>query len=112
MESDADLIDLSHLLYKEDIVSNKTQGVYELVSEVLGTIPEPYGEDIIMDVCVKIENDSRWRRRYRQLVAELNTNVVNQWIGQYTKQLTGLNTMVQVDAGPDHIVGSYTKLRP
>jgi hypothetical protein len=93
-------------------VSNKTQGVYELVSEVLRTISEPYGEDVIRDVCVAIERHARWLRRYNLLVDELGKNVVNQWIGQYTKQLTGLRTGMQVDYEQGHIIGSYTKLYP
>jgi hypothetical protein len=93
-------------------VTRKTQGVYELVDEVLHTIPEPYGEDVIMDVCTEIETHPRWLWRYNQLVAELSRNVVNQWLGQYTKQLTGLLSVVQVDAESGHIIGSYTKLHP
>ena len=93
-------------------MSNKTQGVRELVGEVLRTIPEPYSEDVIRDVCVEIENHTRWLRRYNRLVDELGKNVVNQWIGQYTKILTGLQTDAQVDFEPDHIIGSYTKLHP
>jgi hypothetical protein len=54
---------------KEDLVTRKTQGVQDLVGEVLNTIPEPYSEDVILNVCVAIERQGRWLRRYRQLLS-------------------------------------------
>ena len=92
-------------------MANKTQGVYELVSEVLKTFSEPYGADIIEDVCLRIENRPPWRRRYEELKNELTRDVVNNWIGRYTKQITGLKTVLEVDAKRSEIIGSYTKLR-
>ena len=89
----------------------KTESVYELVNEVLGTIPEPYGEKIIEDVFLAIESRATWRTRYNQLVDELSKDVVNNWIGRYAKQVTGLKTVLQVTAIRSKIVGSYSKLR-
>jgi hypothetical protein len=34
-------------------MANKTEGIKILVQEVLQTISEPYGEDIIFEVCLK-----------------------------------------------------------
>lgn len=90
---------------------NKTQGVYELVSEVLETFSEPYGENIIEDVCLAIENRSSWLKQYDVLKVELSKDVVNNWIGRYTKQITGLKTVLEVDAKRSKIIGAYTKLR-
>jgi hypothetical protein len=91
---------------------NKTEGVKILVQDVLRTISEPYEEDIIWNVFMKIENNGDWRRRYDELSHELTKDVVNNWIGKYTKDLTGLNTILQVDAPEQrHIVGSYSKLK-
>jgi len=90
---------------------NKTEGVKNLVQDVLRTISEPYDQDIIWIVCVAIENDPGWKRRYAELKDELSRDVVNNWIGKYTKDLTGLKTIRQVDAPEEgHIVGSYTRL--
>lgn len=47
-------------------MADKTQGVYDLVSEVLKIFREPYGTDIIEDVCLAIENRPAWRRRYER----------------------------------------------
>ena len=89
----------------------KTQGVYDLVSEVLETITEPYGETVIEDICLAIVNRSNWKRRYDELVLELSSDVVNNWIGHYTKQITGLETISQVKAKRSKIITSYRKLR-
>ena len=90
----------------------KTEGVYLLVQDVLQTIPKPYGEDVIDDVCFAIKQNLEWRRRYEELSADLRDWVVNNWIGQYTKQITGLNTDRQVPAKPDNLIKSYSKLVP
>lgn len=44
-------------------MDKKTEGIEILVTDVLATIPEPYGEDIILEVFQKIEGDPEWRRR-------------------------------------------------
>jgi hypothetical protein len=36
--------------------------------------------------------------------------VVNNWIGKYVKETTGLNSIRQVPAEEGHIVTAYTKL--
>jgi hypothetical protein len=90
----------------------KTQGVYDLVEEVLRTMQEPYGEDITEDVCKAIEEHSNWQKEYNDLALELNPNVVKQCIGKYTREITRLNVVRQVKAKRTSIVTSYTKLRP
>ena len=91
-------------------MSQKTQGVYELVRDVLRTLPEPYGEDVIEEVCLAIENNPDWRKRYEDLARDLRYWVVNNWIGQYTKILTGLKSKKQVAAKRSKIIKSYSKL--
>ena len=90
----------------------KTEGVYELVQNVLRTFSEPYDEDIIEDVCLAIENNPDWLRQYNELGDELRHWVVNNWIGQYTKSITGLNSLREVDAKRSKLIKSYTKLVP
>ena len=55
----------------------KTDGVNLLVSDVLRTMSAPYGEDIIEEVCLAIEGNRDWRRRYNELSDELRGWVVN-----------------------------------
>ncbi len=89
----------------------KTQGVFNLVREVFDTIQPPYSEDIIEDVFLAIENHPNWRKIYDDLVLELSTIVVNNRIGFYTRQTTGLEMTSTVKAKRSHIIGQYMKLR-
>jgi hypothetical protein len=91
-------------------MTRKTAGVELLVRDVMMTIREPYGEDVILDVCLAIENNPEWMRRYRGLGGELRLWVVNNWIGQYTKSITGMRSLKEVDTKRSSIIGSYTKL--
>jgi hypothetical protein len=91
-------------------MAKKTAGVEDLVQEVLRTFSPPYGEDIIEDVCLAIEHNPAWRRRYNVLGDELQHWVVNCWIGRYTKALTGLESINEVDTKRCTIIKSYTKL--
>jgi len=93
-------------------MTRKTQGVQDLSKDVLPTLPTPYGEDVIEDVCLAIERNPGWMSRYQRLVNTLGRDVTNNWIGQYVKDIVGMNTVRQVDAKRSRIIGSYTKLRP
>lgn len=90
----------------------KTAGVFELAQDVLATLPEPYGRDIVEEVCLAIERNPYWRGRYDELADDLRDWVVNNWIGLYTKQLTGFRSMRKVVAKRSKIVTAYTQLVP
>lgn len=90
--------------------SNKTSGVRDLVSEVLRTLPRPYGEDISEDVCIAIESNPAWRRRYNELARDLRYWVVNNWIGQYVSDIAAMKSLRQVPAKRTGLVKSYRKL--
>ncbi len=68
---------------------NATQPICDLVREVLVSLPVPYSEHITDEVCLVIENNPELDRRYDELANEFGTDVVNNWIGQYTAELTG-----------------------
>lgn len=89
----------------------KTQGVRELVERALGTLTQPYSEDIIDEVCFVIEHDSELHQQYQELAADLRAWVVNNWIGQYTKELTGGETIREVTARKSSLIKGYTKLQ-
>jgi len=93
-------------------MSRKTQGIDKLVSDVLNTISKPYGEDVIEDVFLSIEQNHAWQERYYELVNELGKNTVNQWIGKYTRQFTGLRNPSQVIAKRSNLTESYSRLYP
>jgi hypothetical protein len=91
----------------------KTQGVYDLCEEILQTMQPPYGEDIIEKVCLEIEKHPKWRQRYEELCEDLQKPwIVNNRIGMYVKEITGMKSGRQVKAKHSKIIGSYTKLKP
>lgn len=92
-------------------MANKAHEVYLLVEDVLRTIQPPYGEDILDDVCLAIEQNRQWRQRYDELCADLSKDTVNKWIGQYAKRLTGMQTQRGVAARRATIISAYSKLR-
>jgi hypothetical protein len=96
-------------------MDKKTEGVEILVKDVLSAIPAPYGEDIILEVFQKIEHDPDLLWRYHSLSNDLSdgfsNDIVNNWIGKYVKDQTGLNSLQQVSAaGKCQLITSYTKL--
>jgi hypothetical protein len=94
-----------------ETMNHKTEGVKILVQDVLATISEPYTEDITLSVCVKIEHNPEWRRRYEELCDELRSGVVNNSIGTYVKSETGyINLGKSLTRGKSKIIKSYTRL--
>jgi hypothetical protein len=92
------------------VMGRKTQGVYDLVQATLQTLPNPQREDIIDEVCFAIEQSPILRKRYDELSADLRAWVVNNWIGQYVKQITGGQSIREVSAKRSKLITGYTKL--
>lgn len=90
---------------------HKTAGVRDLVSVVLRSLPEPYGEDVIEDVCIAIESNPAWRHRYEELARNLRDWVVNNWIGMYVRDIVAMKALRQVPAKRTRLVKSYRKLK-
>ena len=93
-------------------MSKKTQGIEELVRDILNTISKPYGEDVTEDVFLLIEQHHAWQERYYELLNELGKDTVNQWIGRYTRQFTGLKNPSQVMAKRSNLTKSYSRFSP
>jgi len=93
-------------------MERKTEGVYLLVQDILRTISEPYGEDIIEDVFLTIENNPDYRHQYYDLIEVLSDRAVNPWIGKYTKAITGYRNLQVVNAKRSDLITTYTKLSP
>jgi hypothetical protein len=91
---------------------DKTEGVRILVQDILAAkFSEPYAEDIILEVFAEIKKNREWKRRYDEASEELhNSWVVNNWIGKYTKALTGLKSLQPAKAPEDSLITSYTRL--
>ena len=96
-------------------MDKKTEGVEILVKEVLATIPEPYGEDIILEVFQKIDVNPEWRLRYNSLSNDLSDDltdwIINNWIGKYVSSETGMKSLREVSAGEKcSLITSYSEL--
>lgn len=96
-------------------MDKKTEGVEILVKDVLATIPEPYSEDIILEVFQKIEGNPEWERRYRSLSIDVgdgySDDIINPWIGKYVSSETGMKALQVVSVGGKcRLVTSYSKL--
>ena len=96
-------------------MDKKTEGVEVFVKDVLATMPTTHGEDIILEVFQKIERDPGLEWRYNSLSNDLSydfsNDIINNWIGKYVKDQTGLNSLQQVSAaGECKLITSYTKL--
>lgn len=89
----------------------RTQGVKELVEDVLRSFRQPYSEDVIGEVFQAIESRPEWLRRYTRLRDDLGEIEVNQWIGQWVARATGRTGAHPVQA-KSALVGSYSKLYP
>jgi len=92
-------------------MARKTQPVYDLVAEVLRSISRPYSEDITDEVCIAIERNPRHLNLYNELVSYLRKWVVNNWIGVYTRQITGRHRGRQCRS-QSSLIKSYSKLIP
>src|SRR6266498_4502125 len=97
---------------KEINMARKTEGVKILVQDILAAkFSELYDEDIILNIFKAIEDNPEWRRRYDELSDDLRDWVVNNWIGKYVKEITGLYSLREVSAkGKSNIITAYTKL--
>ncbi len=96
-------------------MDKKTEGVEIFVKDVLATIPEPYGEDIILEVFQKIEGNPEWRRRYNSLSNDLSDDltdwIINNWIGKYVASETGMKALREVSVnGRCSLITGYSKL--
>jgi hypothetical protein len=86
-----------------------TQGVQDLVREVLATLPEPHSEDIVDEVCSAIEANEKWLAEYTLLSSQLRDWVVNNWIGRYVARSLGRQRGAQA-AATSSLIHSYSKL--
>ena len=65
---------------------------------------------MIEEFCLVIENNRTLFRQYLTLSDDLKHCVVNNWIGQYTKEIIGGQTLREVEAHRSKLITGYTKL--
>jgi hypothetical protein len=86
--------------------------VKELVQEVLDEKfkKQVYPENITDQVCLAIEKNSTWRKRYDYLVESYSKLIVNSQIGRSTLQLTGLKNLGLHAIATSALIRTYTRL--
>jgi hypothetical protein len=84
--------------------------VSELVQEVLGSISKPYPEDITDQVCLAIQKNDAWYRRYEHLLKNYGKWAVNSTIGRSTLQITGLRNLGVRSKATSRLIQTYTRL--
>lgn len=90
--------------------ASKTAGVKALVDEIIATLPSR-DEHVTLAVFKSIEASPRWRKQYDDLCDELRDWVVNNWIGKWTREALGAETIRQVPADGTTLTGTYSTLR-
>jgi hypothetical protein len=88
----------------------KTAGVKKLVNTALGTLPKPYGEDVIEEVFIAIENDEALKAEYDALSRELGKTTVNTWGGYWIANAVGKTGVQQTISKRSTLLQSYSKL--
>lgn len=103
--------------YQPGQQSQDIQPVIDLVAEVLRTkFGSPYPKDITDQVCLAIEADTEWLTRYENLVMHYSSggkkgkDIVNNSIGFYTKDLTGLDNLGQGAKAKSGLIQTYSRL--
>jgi hypothetical protein len=86
--------------------------VKELVQEVLDEKfkKQVYPENITDQVCLAIEENRAWRKRYDHLVESYSKLTVNSQIGRSTLQLTGLKNLGLHAIATSALIRTYTRL--
>jgi hypothetical protein len=88
----------------------KTQGIKDLVEQVVDSLPTPYTDDIIDDVFLAIENTPEWRQRYDESCNILGAHSANQWCGKWISIKIGKQGENQVHTPKSTLISSYSVL--
>ena len=89
----------------------KTARVRSLVREVIDGLPRPLTEHVTLEVFKEIERSPARLNEYHTLCVELSQRVVNQWIGRWTLDALGAESIEQVTAEGTTLTETYSTLR-
>lgn len=96
-----------------------TAPIRELVDDVLRAhFKAPFPKDITDQVCLAIEADQVLVDRYWSLVEHFSSggkdghSTVNNWIGTYTKELTGMMKVEPSAKAQSSLIKTYSQLMP
>jgi hypothetical protein len=106
-------------LRRRDFIGDElaTAPIRDLVGEVLrAQFTAPYQEDITDQVCLAIESNEAWLNRYEELAKEFSRKehdgwwIVNNFIGQWTKDLMGMVNIKEGVPAKSSLIKSYSRL--
>ena len=89
----------------------KTAGVKALVDKVIKGLPHPPTEHVTLAVFKEIERCPARLNEYHALCNELRQWVVNNWIGKWTRDAVGGDSIKQVSAEGTTLTQTYSTLR-
>lgn len=86
--------------------------VGHFVSDILNTIPKPYGPDIIDQVYLAIENNPEWLARYKDMSRDHGKGEVDHSIGFNIMGLAGLKDTDHTQKARSTLIEQYAELVP
>ena len=97
-------------IYNMAKINRDTHEVRELVIDAINGISQPYPKNVTFLVCQKIQNSPTLFQRYNHLSSILTDWVVNNWLGKYTSEVTGLKSNGRHVKVTDLFIKSYSEL--
>ena len=88
----------------------RTSDAKRLMADVLASLPQPHGCDVMDDVYYEIEQRVDWRRRYSELCDALGKTAANNWCGFWIANLEDRRRGEQVPAAKTRLTVTYSRL--
>lgn len=88
----------------------RTSDAKQLMADVLASLPQPHGCDIMDDVYYEIEQRIDWRRRYGVLCDALGKTAANNWCGFWIANLENRRRGEQVPTAKSRLIATYSRL--
>lgn len=92
--------------------SRNTEEIREFVAEVLKGVRQPWTADVTDQVYLNIERRRDRLTYYEKLVKDFGEPTVNNGIGMYVKELTGMKSTARTAIPKSGLIKSYTVLAP
>lgn len=88
----------------------RTTDAKRLMTDVLASLPQPHGCDVMDDVYYEIEQRVDWKKRYAGLCEELGKAAAKNWCGFWIANLEDRRCGEQVPTTRSRLIATYSKL--
>jgi hypothetical protein len=92
--------------------SGRGDDLYDLVTQALRTIAQPYPPNVTDQVCLAIERRPEWLAEYNRLVKERGPQSVNSSLGAHVRDLTNMVNSGDRGTPESQLIKSYSLLVP